>query len=297
MICVGLGSGALPAFIARKFPRCVVEVVEIDPVVAEAVAEHHGVSTRRRAAAMGATAGWGGDAGEGPGLGVVMGDAGVFMASAAAAVTRGDAPAAAVIFLDAYDGEGRVPAHLSSPEFLDACAEATARGGAVVANVFNGAEGTPQRANAEAYAGELARRVGAVTSFAVEPPVNVVLVATRGAEADNRADAGNGAGGASVAASLGPRRFTRRELKEAAKTLGEAAGFEWDAGERVRRAYWVDAEGSRFAETPAGTAANPLAKLMERVGTTMPYEWVEENDPGYNPGRSARRAIVVEKKE
>lgn len=273
VICVGLGSGALPAFIARKFPRCVVEVVEIDPVVAEAVAEHHGVSTRRRAAAMGAANGWGGDAGEGPGLGVVMGDAGVFMASAAAAVTRGDAPPAAVIFLDAYDGEGRVPAHLSSPEFLDACAEAAARGGAVVANVFNGAEGTPQRANAEAYARELARRVGAVTSFAVEPPVNVVFVATRGAEA----------GGASAAASLGPRRFTRRELKEAAKTLGEAAGFEWDAGERVRRAYWVDAEGSRFAETPAGTAANPLAKLMERVGTTMPYEWVEENDPGYNP--------------
>jgi spermidine synthase len=31
----GLGSGAMPAFIAKHFPNTTVEVVEIDPVVAE----------------------------------------------------------------------------------------------------------------------------------------------------------------------------------------------------------------------------------------------------------------------
>jgi len=188
VICVGLGSGALPAFIARKFPRCAVEIVEIDPVVVEAASEHHGVSTREAEHRGVSTRG--GDAGtprsDAGSLDVVVGDAGEFMASAAAAVMRGDAPPAAVIFLDAFDGEGRVPAHLSSPAFLDACAAATASGGVVVANVFNGAEGTPQRANAETYAGELTRRVGAVTSFAVEPPVNVVFVATKGGGGETR---------------------------------------------------------------------------------------------------------------
>jgi len=38
---------------------------------------------------------------------VVLGDASAFMAAAAAAVTAGDAPPAAAIFLDAYDGNGR----------------------------------------------------------------------------------------------------------------------------------------------------------------------------------------------
>ena len=282
---MGLGSGALPAFIARKFPRCAVEIVEIDPVVVEAASEHHRVSTREAEHRGVSTRG--GDAGtprsDAGSLDVVVGDAGEFMASAAAAVTRGDAPPAAVIFLDAFDGEGRVPAHLSSPAFLDACAAATASGGVVVANVFNGAEGTPQRANAETYAGELTRRVGAVTSFAVEPPVNVVFVATKGGDAGKRGDEGKGGDTGGRDARAAPRRFARRELEDAARTLGEAAGFEWNAGERVRRAYWVDAGGETFAETSAETGANPVARFLERAGTTMPYEWVEENDPGYNP--------------
>ena len=53
---------------------------------------------------------------------------------------------------DAYDGEGTVPAHLSTPAFLDDCAAVTAPGGVVVANIFNGVKGSKVRANVEAFA-------------------------------------------------------------------------------------------------------------------------------------------------
>jgi hypothetical protein len=107
----------------------------------EAVRDHHGLDVPLRNAAMGASHHWGGSAGKGPGLGMVMGDAGVFMAEAAAAVAAGTAPPAAVVLLDAYDGEGDVPAHLLSPDFLDDCAAVLAPGGVVVANLFNGING------------------------------------------------------------------------------------------------------------------------------------------------------------
>ena len=84
VICVGLGSGALPAFIARVAPRCAVEIVEIDPVVVEAASEHHGVSTPEAEDRGVSTRG--GDAGtprsDAGSLDVVVGDAGEFMASA-----------------------------------------------------------------------------------------------------------------------------------------------------------------------------------------------------------------------
>ena len=103
IICVGLGSGAMPAFIAEHFPDTTVEVVEIDPVVVEAVRDHHGLTVPLRNAAMGASEDWagrdGGDETQPTGLGMVMGDAGAFMSQAAAAVAAGAAPPAAVILL------------------------------------------------------------------------------------------------------------------------------------------------------------------------------------------------------
>jgi hypothetical protein len=41
VICVGLGSGAMPAFIAKHFPKTIVEVIEIDPVVIEVRPHRH----------------------------------------------------------------------------------------------------------------------------------------------------------------------------------------------------------------------------------------------------------------
>ena len=94
MVSVGLGTGALPAFIARKFPAAVVEVCEIDPVVVEAVRNFHGLPKLPKLPGP-----WGDKPVPGnlpPGVGVSMGDAGEFMERAARAVERGDAPTASV---------------------------------------------------------------------------------------------------------------------------------------------------------------------------------------------------------
>ena len=88
-------------------------------------------------------------------------------------------------------------------------------------------------------------------------------------------------------------RFSRARLCEAARALGAERGFEWDAGERVRRAFWVevveDAEGAEagadagayprvIRERPAGIDVNPLSALAGRMGTTMPREWAEDEE-------------------
>jgi len=112
VVSIGLGTGALPAFIARKFPAAVVEVCEIDPVVVEAVRNFHGLPKLPKLPGP-----WGDKPVPGnlpPGVGVSMGDAGEFMERAARAVERGDAPTASVVFLDAFDGDGEV----RLPEFL-----------------------------------------------------------------------------------------------------------------------------------------------------------------------------------
>ena len=95
VVCVGLGTGALPAFIARKFPAAVVEVCEIDPVVVEAVRDFHGLPKLPKLPGP-----WGDKPVPGnlpPGVGVCMGDAGEFMERAARAVERGR-PTASVVF-------------------------------------------------------------------------------------------------------------------------------------------------------------------------------------------------------
>ena len=264
VICVGLGSGAMPAFIAKRFPCTVVEVVEIDPVVIRAVRNHHGLNVPIRNAAMGVSPDWTGSAGDGPGVGVVVGDAGEFMSRAAAAVAAGDAPPAAVVMLDAFDGDGNVPPHLMSPAFLDDCAAVIAPGGVVVANLFNGVMGSDVRANVAAFAVLLDAKIGPVTSWSVETPVNVVLAARKrlGDEAENE-----------------EIRFTRAELKKTGSTISKEADIEWDAGTRVGRGFWVSTnDGSSFRETPAGLTLNPLSAFVERMGTVMPDEWTEDSD-------------------
>ena len=263
VVSIGLGTGALPAFIARKFPAAVVEVCEIDPVVVEAVRNFHGLPKLPKLPGP-----WGDKPVPGnlpPGVGVSMGDAGEFMERAARAVERGDAPTASVVFLDAFDGDGEVPSHLSSRDFLAKCDRVLAPGGCLIVNLFNGPEGSKQRRRIEDVALNLEAVVGLVTTFPVEFPVNVVLAA-RKERTDGFGDQED-------------PRFTRKELKTAGREISKELGFEWDAGDMLEKAYWVETDGgTSFKERPAGLSLNPLSGFVNRMGTTMPDEWVEENN-------------------
>mmetsp|Transcript_16980 Transcript_16980/g.41732 ORF Transcript_16980/g.41732 Transcript_16980/m.41732 type:complete len:82 (+) Transcript_16980:3-248(+) len=73
-------------------------------------------------------------------------------------------------------------------------------------------------------------------------------------------------------------------LKMAGAAAGQEAGFEWDAGKQVKQAFWVETDGGKkFRERPADLVVNPVTAYLDRKGTTMPDEWAEANNPGYNP--------------
>ena len=229
VVCVGLGTGALPAFIARKFPAAVVEVCEIDPVVVEAVRDFHGLPKLPKLPGP-----WGDKPVPGnlpPGVGVSMGDAGEFMERAARAVERGDAPTASVVFLDAFDGDGEVPSHLSSRDFLAKCDRVLAPGGCLIVNLFNGPEGSKQRDGIENVALNLEAAVGLVTTFPVEFPVNVVLAARK----ERRTDS----------AIRRTRGSLRKELKTAGRRYPRSSGSSGTRGTCSRRRT-----GSRPTEAP-----------------------------------------------
>ena len=69
--------------------------------------------------------------------------------------------------MDAYDGLGEVPAHLTDVDFMQACAAALAPGGLLVANLFNGPQGSPERRVVEEFAMQMAQTVGPVCTFKV----------------------------------------------------------------------------------------------------------------------------------
>lgn len=278
IICVGLGSGAMPAFIASKFPNVKVEVVEIDPVVVCAVREFHGVDFELIDDDGNNT-----DSSADPGLGVVLGDAGPWMQQAALAVLRGDEKPACAIFLDAFDGDGETPAHLLQDSFLENCYETLAPGGVVVANAFNGVKGSLVRKNAEQFAVALEANIGQVYSWNVETPVNVVFLARKG-----KGSGGGATRKSDQGADVGKEnslRFSRTQLKDAAYKISTECNFEWDAGDRVKRAFWVTVDRTAVAngdstlikEAPAGLDVNPLSRFAEALGTSMPPEWEAEN--------------------
>ena len=152
----------MPAFIANAFPEIDVDVVEIDDVVVDAAERALGLPGIRtgapeRSAPLADRLGARGDALSRESerrlanLRVVVEDASAFMARAAGATRRGDAPPARAIFLDAFDGAGETPRHLTEPAFLRDCAARVRIGGVVVANCFNGARGSKARRGAESF--------------------------------------------------------------------------------------------------------------------------------------------------
>jgi hypothetical protein len=158
--------------------------------------------------------------------------------------------------LDAFDGAGAIPAHLTSDAFLDDCATLLAPGGVLVANAFNCVAGSAPRRAAEAFAMRLAERVGPVASFSrAKSPHNVVFLARRGggsgAERAGGDEVEEGSSGDEDAFARRRRReyysprLTRRMLERNARDIGASAGFEWDAAEAVERGFWVEARSAR----------------------------------------------------
>jgi spermidine synthase len=109
VLVVGLGGGSLPMFLRAHYPRTAIDVVEIDPLVAEVAVRHFGF----REDAL---------------LKVHLTDGRRFIE---------DVPTAYydVVFLDAF-GSDRIPAHLTTLEFLLATRKALAAEGVVVGNIW-----------------------------------------------------------------------------------------------------------------------------------------------------------------
>lgn len=171
VVSVGLGTGALPAFLAGAL-GCEVEAVEIDPVVVDVCREVLGVALANGARAA---------VPEG-GFRVFVEDAGRWFEGKARRARRGAGERAEAVLLDAYDADARVPPRLTKPAFLRAVSDTLVPGGCVVCNVFNGFAGDEARGSVAEFAGVLEAAVGPV--YTVPAPAgtesaNLVMVAVK----------------------------------------------------------------------------------------------------------------------
>ncbi len=326
VVFVGLGSGAAPAFLAKKFPRARVDACEIDPAVVAAAREALGLRDVLDVVVVGAEGEGDDDAPAAGRVRVTVEDAASYVrrASDRAANVRAsgggegngaprggarsgrDASASAsasasAIFLDAFDGAGAIPAHLTSDAFLDDCATLLAPGGVLVANAFNGVAGSAPRRAAEAFAMRLAERVGPVASFSrAKSPHNVVFLARRGggsgAERAGGDEVEEGSSGDEDAFArrrrreyYSPPRLTRRTLERNALDIGASAGFEWDAAEAVERGFWVEARSARGDGGGDEGAKGARRERVERVEAEADRFWERpatgEDEGAFPPAR------------
>ena len=94
-----------------------------------------------------------------------------------------------VLLLDAYDSEGRVPAHLQAERFVRDAAAALRRGGVVVANLFDSSE--VARAESKAFSRRLRQAIGPVFALrVVGHEANIILLAIKSFSDDGGASDG-----------------------------------------------------------------------------------------------------------
>ena len=154
VVCVGLGTGALPAYLAHALGGIGARVtaVELDSDVVSIAQEVLGVAMRVRRGGRGegerspkrARAG-DQDGGE------VSASAHAFdvvVCDAAEWFEEHCAGGLAAVLLDAYDAEGKVPSHLKEPAFLRRMGASLAPGGIAVANVWRTADDFEEFVNA-----------------------------------------------------------------------------------------------------------------------------------------------------
>ena len=195
---VGLGAGAVPAFLRYQCKNAQVLNVEVDEEVLRCVNDGHGFRVRRfdgslsaaltdclkdlkgartRPLSRRASPGRKGPPTDPRLLHCVLGDAEAVLGRLGGMVAAGKATPFGCVVLDAYDGAGCVPTHLQSPAFVASCAAVLQPEGWVVANLFNGP-------GADAATGRfrttLERLVGPVVALPVRTQeTNVVLAARK----------------------------------------------------------------------------------------------------------------------
>jgi len=200
ILCIGVGGGALPLFLAHHFPAATVQAVEIDPVVVEAATTHMGFR-------------------ELPNLQLHTCDAVDFLQqpeSGAISGTKYD-----LILIDAFDGEDNTPAALCSEEFSGMLADALDPAkGALIMNVHGRRELGPAKEYYHAMR-ELAGNTDFCVCFTLEAkaqPNTALVIAYR------------------LDVSPDPDLAEPR-LREAAVQVAEAAGFPFRAKRRAASTY------------------------------------------------------------
>jgi spermidine synthase len=254
ILCVGLGAGALPAFLAYHFAPngARVAVAEIDPVIIHVTRSVLGVQfdtaetaeellAAPKSSSSSRSKRANGVAPPPPApFAVAQADGCAVVAALAAEVAAGRDRGASLLLLDAYEAHGRIPAHLKQDDFLAACGAALAPDGLVVANLFNGTPNSAPRKEMGAYARALAAAVGPVYSVKVQAQqTNVILVA---AKAGSALGGANGADGAP----------TRAALTDAVRRVARAGGWEYDAGAAVERMFALRVRPGGVAEVVPG---------------------------------------------
>ena len=260
VLCVGLGTGALPAYLSHHFGGDVrVDVVEIDPLVVRAASSVLQCDLREPDAANAD-----GSDESLSSYGVALGDAASYMKSSAERLRESgeECGGRCAIILDAYNAEGETPAHLMRLDFLQDCRDTLGPGGVLVANVFNGASGSPARDAAERFAALLEQAVGPVMSLEVPTQEeSLVLLARPGTPLE---------------------RPGARELRAAALAAWRPAGLGRKAARLVRRYLWVETSGS---ERELVAASDPPSDGREYAEELVP-------PPSTAGGSDADDAIV-----
>jgi spermidine synthase len=198
LLCLGVGGGSLPQFLAHHFPDSEVDAVEIDPVVIHAAHQAMGLGEDHSSGR----------------LRFHVQDALQFAKGCAESGT----PEYDAIFMDVFDGEDNTPRTLLEQEFASYLNDILhPRHGSLIMNVH----GIPPSRPAEVFrAAMMARDAATSTSmiFSVgckKQRMNITLVCTRGhgLPADSKA--------------------TPAALKSRAAHVASAAGFAFPAGTRA----------------------------------------------------------------
>ena len=186
VLAVGLGGGSMPMFLRMAYPDARIDVVEIDPAVVRVAEKYFDVRQDER-------------------LRVHVGDGRAFVENAAPASYD-------MVILDAY-GQGVVPRHLTTIEFLGAVRRALRPDGVAVSNIWG------PNINAQ-YHDMLSTQRAAFDALQIVYTPN--------------------SGNVLVFGLPRPERLTQAELAARARAVVQPPLFRYDLGGYVEQA-WLDA--------------------------------------------------------